>query len=342
MDINTALMKIDHGFTIRNPFSTHNFNLVLDSIGRDSARNTALGCRKLKRKFSGYSTINYSAQAFCSHMFKVAVIYGHQYKPEQLKQMIGNDNCELGWFHHGPTGTVIVYAEYLADDDKLDNFRCGLLLQWRNYLLESAEYVEFGTRQRNSIFDTKSFITKNMLYYSLLKVSREVSRHLDQNAIGGLADLIVNEICHRSGWDSAIDLLKSHADHSEVEQMFSECMREERKQYEEQIDPDSIADLGRLITRYVSYVIEHSQTRYIFENDYVQLSTEATPDCVIVYGTGSCLYYGYRPSGQNEHYYLKIDDLKRVTAFLRGVPNIPFKDLDLLSAVDVIEIVETM
>ena len=336
---------IENGFMEYNPFADHNFEITINKLQRSSARTALVENKNFKRKFKGYGVLSKSAYEFIMSLCK-QVIADVKAKdtPVGVRDVLGISGTQAYWCDY-INGSLVMYVGVLTDHTTGTRIplRQGLLVQWKNWKLVQCEFVSVSKNaKRRDIFESDGFITRDMLYYSLKRVSQVLADHFDSSMFGnGIRKLIVNEICDQREWNALSDLLKHHTgDFSGVDHMLRDAITKERDEQRRSLTKEDVKQLGSCVMQYVDHVIKSKNVRYIPEVEYINLSPKHRPNSVIVYGVCSSLYYGYKPKGANSHYYLKLDEVKHIQKFLSGEPINSFNELVELSIVEIKAVVD--
>lgn len=338
---------IENGFMEHNPFFDHNYEIAITKLQRGSARTALVENRNFKRKFRGYSVLSKSAYEFIISLCR-QVIEDVKMKPTPVgvRDVLGISGTQAWWCDY-TNGSLVLYVGVLTDrtKDVRVPLRQGLLLQWKNWRLVQCEFVNVSkAAKRKDVWDCKSFITRDMLYYSLKRVSQVLADHLDGSTFGiGIRKLIVNEICNQREWNTLSDLLKHHTgDFSGVDHMLRDAITKERDEQAKSLSKHDIKQFGECVMRYVDHVIKTKNVRYISEVEYINLPSRQRPNSVIVYGVCSSLYYGYKPKDSETHYYLKLDEVKHIQKFLSGDPIHSFNELVEISIAEIKTVVDNI
>lgn len=329
----------EHGFTLTNIFNEHNYGIVLDLIGRDSARIATIDSAVFKRKFNGYSCTGKSATHFILHMLKTALAYN---KPkataDNVKFSVGKGNT-VAWHTDFDKGNIRVYISVYDDGEYIHNLAHGLHMEWSRWKLVSVSTVTIGDNpEMVSVFNKNSPITKETLFYSLQQVNPHLREHIDEaRFLGSVKQMILNELCNYSTWTPAMEFLKHFTgDYAGIETIFNDAKISERNSISEQLARDDIKTLSLMIIKFINAIVKYPDAKYISEQDYTSLPKDRRPDRAIIYNNGSGLYYAYR-NLIGDFYYLKLDDLKQVQTFYKGDDNIPL--LSQLPAMKLQEVV---
>lgn len=338
---------IENGFREYNPFFDHNYEVTINKLMRDSARTALIESRDFKKRLRGTGVINKSAYEFILSLCKQTI--GDVKSKDTfdgVKDVLGVSGTQAYWCDY-KAGSLVLYVGVITDHTLGIRvpLKQGILLQWKNWKLVKCEFVSISKKaKRTSVFDSDNYITRDMLYYSLKRVSQVISDHFDNITFGrGIRKLIVNELCDLSEWNNLSDFLKHHTgDFSGVDHMLRDAITKEREEQLRNISKDDIFVLGKCIMAYVDHVIKFKNVRYIPEAEYLHMPTNQRPEAVIVYGVCSSLYYGYKPKDSECHYYLKLDEVKQIQKFLKGEPVNSFSELSEVSIVEIKRIVDEL
>lgn len=344
-DVQDIISKIEHGFTLYNPFYEHNYRLTINKIENDFTKTVALESREFAKAFRRYSNLVKAPVDFIMHVTKSALLYEKmRSSPESVRRSLGTEYT-VAWCYDPKTEICILYTSVYHDSTDWEEpakVRYGLLLQWKNFKLGKVEKVEIGSGKRTSLFDANCLFTSDTMKYAILRASSKLSDHVDRNQFGQhTRTLLLDEICTSVNWNPAANFLKHHTrDYQGVDSMFMEALLKERETALRYISIEDVTKVSKALLAAMDLIIKNTDGKFHSEKEFILESKNLKS--AIIYGSGTCLYYTLWSSTFEKFFFLEVNDTKRIVALHMGNPEKDLSELTKIKIADIVPLVNEL
>lgn len=341
-DVQDVISKIEHGFTLYNPFYEHNFRLTVNKLENEFTKTVALDSRDFAKAFRRYTGLVKAPVDFIMHIAKSAFLYEKmRNSPESVKRSLGNE-FTVAWCYDPKTEICILYTSIYHDTTDWEDpvkLKYGLLLQWKNFKLGKVEKVEIGSGKRTSLFDANCLFTTNTMKFTILRASAKLKDHVDQVMFGSRTrTLLLDEFCTQANWDPAANFLKHHTrDYQGVDSMFMEALLKERETALKYISVDDVTKVSKALLTAMDLIIKNADGKFHSEKEFFLNCKNLK--YAIIYGSGTSLYYAIWSEKFEKFFFLEVNDTKRIVALHMGKPVSDLSELTKIKIADIVPLI---
>ena len=316
--------KIEHGFTLYNPFYEHNLRVTINKLKNDFTKANIVDDRDFAKAFRRYTSLTKAPVDFIMHLVKNAFNYE---KPrssvDSVRRSIGNEHT-VAWGYDPASKVCILYTSiyYEGSDWECEPtpLRYGLLLQWKNHKLCKVDKVELGSGKRTSLYESGILFTSNTMKFSIIRASSKLRDHVEIVGLGQhVRERLLDELCKVDNFKPMSDFLKHHTrDYQGVDSMMLDALLKERKLVRLDIDAECTKTVTMSLSKIVDKIIKEADGKFISEADFLRDCQNIK--CAIIYGSTNSLYYVFKSVALDRFFFIEINDLKRFTAMYMGNP----------------------
>lgn len=342
-DVQEIISKIEHGFTLYNPFYEHNYRLTVNKLENEFTKSVALENRDFAKAFRRYTGLVKAPVDFIMHITKNALQYEKMRSSvDSVRRSLGTEHT-VAWCYDPKTEICILYTSVYhdtADWDEPVKVRYGLLLQWKNFKLGKVDKVEIGSGKRTSLFDANCLFTSNTMKYTIKRASFKLTDHVDRCTFGQRTrTLMLDELCTMANYSPAANFLKHHTrDYQGVDSMFMEALLKERETALKYISMEDVTNVSKALLAAMDLVIKNVDGKFHSEQEFISQCINLK--YAIIYGSSTSLYYSFWSSVTEKWYFLEVNDTKRVVALYVGNPKQDLSEIVKIKIIDIVPLVK--